>query len=478
VADTKRDRVVQVPAAEGAGGLDRYFGISERGSSVRTEVVAGITTWLTMAYILFLNPAILGFQAVPDLQPLGLPFDQVLTVTALVAGLATIAMGLWANYPFAIASGLGLNAFVAFTLVAGQGLSYPEAMGVIVVEGLVITLLVLTGFRNAVVNAIPMDLKRAIAIGIGLFLMIIGLVNAGIVVQGPGNPPLGLTTNFTSLRMLTFAIGLALCSILVVRKVRGGLLIGIVATTVIASIINGIWGDNAIWAAVGPGIAQVPDSVTGTPNFGLLGEFSFGFFGTLGFVTAIVPVFAVMLSDFFDTMGTAVALGDEAGLLDRDGKLPNMNRVLLVDSLAAAAGGAASASSNTTFIESAAGIGEGGRTGLASVVTGGLFLLCVFLSPLAGVIPPEATAPVLIVVGYYMMRGIGEIEWRDPAIGIPALLTIGMMPFTYSITNGVGAGFVAYTAIRLMQGKVRDVHPLMYVVTAGFLFYFLRGVLA
>ncbi len=478
VADTRRDRVVRVPTVEGSGGLDRFFKISERGSSVRTEVVAGITTWLTMAYILFLNPQILGFVGIPDLQPLGLPFGPVLTVTALVAGVATIAMGLWANYPFAIASGLGLNAFVAFTLVAGQGLSYPEAMGVIVTEGLLITVLVLTGFRNAVLNAIPMDLKRSIAIGIGLFLMIIGLVNAHIVVPGPGNPPLGITTDFTSLRVLTFAIGLGLSAILVVRRVKGGLLIAILATTVIAAIINGIWGDNAIWASVGPGIAQVPDSITASPDFSLLGNFSFGFFSTLGFWTAIVPVFAVMLSDFFDTMGTAVALGDEAGLLDRDGKLPDMNRVLLVDSLAAAAGGAASASSNTTFIESAAGIGEGGRTGLASVVTGALFLLCVFLSPLAGVIPPEATAPVLVVVGYFMMRGIGEIAWRDPAVGIPALLTIGMMPFTYSITNGVGAGFIAYTAIRLFQGKVRDVHPLMYVVTAGFLFYFLKGVLA
>ena len=221
MSDIKRDQVVRLPTAEGGGGFDRFFKISERGSSVRTEVVAGITTWLTMAYILFLNPQILGFAGIPDLQPLGLPFGPVLTVTALVAGLATIAMGLWANYPFAIASGLGLNVFVAFTLVAGQGLSYPEAMGVIVVEGLLITVLVLTGFRNAVLNAIPMDLKRAIAIGIGLFLMIIGLVNAGVVVQGPGNPPLGLTTDFTTLRMLTFAIGLALCSILVVRKMRG-----------------------------------------------------------------------------------------------------------------------------------------------------------------------------------------------------------------------------------------------------------------
>jgi AGZA family xanthine/uracil permease-like MFS transporter len=477
VSDTKRGRVIRVPAAEGAGPLDRHFQISERGSSVRTEVVAGVTTWLTMAYILFLNPAILGFQGIPDLQPLGLPFPAVLTATALVAGLATIAMGLWANYPFAIASGLGLNAFVAFTLVVDQGLSYPEAMGVIVVEGLVITLLVLTGFREAVMNAVPLDLKRAIAIGIGLFLTIIGLVNAGVVVRGEGTI-LALTDNFTTLRMLTFAIGLTLASIFVVRKMRGGLLLAILVTTAIGAIINGVWGDNRIWETIGPGIAQVPDRVVSTPDFGVVGDFSFGFFGTLGVVAAMLAVFTVMLSDFFDTMGTAVALGDEADLLDRDGKLPDMNRVLLVDSLAAAAGGAASASSNTTFIESASGIGEGGRTGLASVVTGALFLLCIFLSPLAGVIPPEATAPVLVIVGYFMMRSIGEISWRDPAIGIPALLTIAMMPFTYSITNGVGAGFIAYTAIRVLQGKFRDVHPLMYAATAAFLVYFLRGVFA
>jgi adenine/guanine/hypoxanthine permease len=473
VADTQRDQVVRVPAAEGIGGLDRYFKISARGSTIRTEVVAGLTTWLTMAYILFVNPQILG--GVTDSSGTTLPFDQLLTVTALVGGAATLAMGLWANYPFAIASGLGLNAFVAFTLVAGNGLSWPEAMGVIVVEGLLITILVLTGFRNAVLNAIPMDLKRAIGIGIGLFLTVIGLVNAGIVVQGEGTP-VTLSNDFTNLRMLVFGVGLALTMVLVTRRTKGGLLIAIVATTILAIAINEIWGDASIWGSPGPG--TVPDDVVAAPDFSLVGNFSFGFFETLGFLSALVPVFAVMLSDFFDTMGTAVALGDEAGLLDREGKLPNMNRVLLVDSVAAAAGGAASASSNTTFIESAAGIGEGGRTGLASVVTGLLFLACLFISPLAGVIPPEATAPALIVVGYFMMRGVGEIEWRDPAIGIPALLTIGMMPFTYSITNGVGAGFIAYTTIRVFQGKFRDVHPLMYVVTAAFLFYFLKGVLA
>ena len=473
MARTGSDVVRVNGGGRGGGGLDRFFKISERGSSVRTEVVAGAVTWLTMAYILFLNPAILG--AVADPTGTKLPFDQVLTVTALVAGIATIAMGLYANYPFAIAAGLGLNGFVAFTLVASLGLTWPEAMGVIVLEGLVISVLVLTGFREAVLNAIPLDLKRAIGIGIGLFLVIIGLANAGVVVAGPNPPILGLTADFADLRMLVFAVGLAIAAILTVRRVKGGLLIAILVTTVVAIVINEIWGDSTLFGA---GVATIPDSIVSTPQFDLVGDFSFGFLGTLGIVSALVPVFAVMLSDFFDTMGTAVALGEEAGLVDEDGKLPGMKRVLLVDSLAAAAGGAASSSSNTTFIESAAGIGEGGRTGLTSLVVGGLFLLCLFISPLAGVIPPEATAPVLIIVGYFMMRAVSEIDWRDPSIGIPALLTMTLMPFTYSITNGVGAGFVSYTAIKVLQGKFAEVHPLMYLVTAGFLFYFIRGVLA
>ncbi|MDH5313378.1 MAG: NCS2 family permease [Actinomycetota bacterium] len=460
-------------AVQPGSGLDRFFKISERGSTVRTELIAGAATWLTMAYILFLNPAILG--SVADPTGASLPFPAVLTVTALVAGVMTIAMGVYANVPFALAAGLGLNGFVAFTLVAQLGLTWPQAMGVIVVEGLIIAVLVLTGFRSAVMEAIPTDLKRAIGIGIGLFLMIIGLVNAGIVVNSDATL-ITLTDDFRSLPMLVFVFGFALASIFVVRKVRGGLLISILASTVLAIAINEVWGDGLIWGDTG--IATIPSDVVSTPDFSLVGDFSFSFFSALGFVSALVPVFAVMLSDFFDTMGTAVGLGEEAGLLDEEGKLPAMNRVLFVDSVAAAAGGAASSSSNTTFIESAAGIGEGGRTGLTAVTVGGLFLLCLFISPLAGIVPPEATAPVLVIVGYFMMQSVGEIDWRDPSIGIPALLTIGLMPFTYSITNGIGAGFIAYTAIRVMQGRWRDVHPLMYVVTAGFLFYFIRGVLA
>jgi adenine/guanine/hypoxanthine permease len=471
--ETQKDgKVVRVG---NAGGIDGFFKITERGSNMRTEILAGVTTWMTMGYILFVNPAILG--SVADHAGTKLGFAAVLTVTALVAGIMTLAMGLYANYPFALAAGLGLNAFVTFTLVATLGLTWPQAMGVILIEGIVISVLVLTGFRNAVLNAIPMDLKKAIGIGIGLFLAIIGLANGGIVIAGQATP-VTIAPHLATLRILTFVVGLALTSVLVARKIKGGLLLGILGTTVFAMIVNIGWGSKHVWDAVGPGVAQFPSKVVSNPDFGLLGKVNFGVFQALSVGTAIAAILAVMLSDFFDTMGTVVGLADEAGLLDKDGKLPGINRVLLVDSLAAAAGGLASSSSNTTYIESAAGIGEGGRTGLVSVVVGALFLLAIFISPIAGVIPPEATAPVLVIVGYFMMQSVTGITWRDPAVGIPALLTIVMMPFTYSITNGVGAGFLSYVVIKVLQGKFKEVHPLLYVVAAVFGWYFFHGLLA
>ena len=447
------------------GGLDRFFKISERGSTVRTEILAGITTWLTMAYILFVNPSILGLGGA------GLAFGKVLTVTALAAGVMTIAMGLVANYPFALAAGLGLNAFVAFTLVGADKLTFPEAMGVIVAEGVLITIFVLTGVREMILNAIPMDLKRAIGIGIGAFIALIGLVTAGVVTN-KGPTPLGLTADLTTWPIVVFVVGLAITGALVARKMRGALLIGIVLSTVLATIVNEVshlkyWHD---------GIAAVPHKVFASPEFGLVGKFSFNFFSALGFWTAVAVVISVMLSDFFDTMGTVIGIGGEAGLLDDEGKLPGMNRVLLVDSLAAVAGGLTSSSSNTTYIESASGVADGGRTGLTAVVVGVLFLFAMFFSPIAGVIPAEATAPALVIVGYFMMTIVTQIEWSDPGIGIPALLTIVMMPFTYSITNGVGAGFLSYVVIAVLRGRAKDVHPLLYVVAAIFAWYFVHGV--
>jgi AGZA family xanthine/uracil permease-like MFS transporter len=472
---TSEDQTVTVPEVERLSALDRFFKITERGSTVRTEILAGVTTWLTMAYILFLNPQILG--TIPDNTGTSLAFPQVLTVTALAAGVMTIAMGIYGRYPFAIAAGLGLNAFVTFTLVGQLGLTWPQAMGVIVIEGVIISILVLTGVREMILDAIPMDLKLAIGIGIGLFLAIIGFVNGGIVVAGEGTV-LTINPDLTTLRVLVFLVTLALTATLVARNVRGAILIGIAFGTVVATVINIVWGNKEIWNAVGPGIAQMPASITATPDFALVGDFNFGVFSVLSFWTAVAAIVSVMLSDFFDTMGTAVGLGKEAGQLDEDGRLPGMKRVLFVDGVAAAVGGVTSSSSNTTYIESGAGIGDGGRTGLTAVVVGVLFLLAMFFSPIAGIVPPEATAPALIIVAYFMMRAVGDIDWRDAAIGIPALLTITLMPYTYSITNGVAAGFVSYTLIKVMQGKWREVHVLTYLVSLLFVGYFVRGLLA
>src|SRR6266542_2787854 len=373
----------KAPAATGvSGGLDRYFHIAERGSNVRTEVIAGAATWLTMAYILFVNPVILG--AVKDPNGVSLPPAQVAAVTALVAGVMTLAMGVFANYPFALAAGLGLHAFVAFTLVGAFKLSWPEAMGVIVLEGLAITVLVVTGFREAVLNAIPLDLKRAIGIGIGLFIALIGLVNAGIVMHPEAGTIVTLNPNLRHLTILTFFIGLAVTSALVARRLKSALLIGILFTPAVAVLINKVWGHGKLWP---PGVADLPKKIFSVPNLSLVGNFSFNVFKVVGVATALALIISVMLSDFFDTMGTVIGIGGEARFLDEEGRLPGMKRVLFVDGLAAAAGGAASASSNTTYIESAAGVSEGGRTGITSVVVAILFGLALFFTSLAGVIP-------------------------------------------------------------------------------------------
>jgi adenine/guanine/hypoxanthine permease len=461
-----------------SGGLDGYFGITQRGSTVRTEVIAGLTTFMTMAYILFLNPSILF---APDRDGTTLAPEAVLTVTALAAGIMTLAMGAYAKYPFAIAAGLGLNAVVNFQLVLGSQLTWPEAMGVIVTEGIIILVLVLTGFRTAVMEAVPMALKQAIGVGIGLFIALIGFVDAGFVTdtnidttQVPGLPPpplqLGVANELQGWPVFIFVIGLLLMMFLYTRKVRGALLIGILATTVIAVIVNELLldGEGFEGAAQYQRIADFPAG----ENFELIGNFSFGFFAELGFIAAVLAVFTIMLSDFFDTMGTVVGLGGEARLLDRDGRLPGIDRVLQVDSAAAAVGGGFSASSNTTYIESASGIAEGGRTGLTAVVVGVLFLLAIFFAPLAAIIPPQATAPALVVVGFLMMTNIRHIPWDELDLAIPAFLTMIIMPFTYSITNGIGAGFVAFVFLKLARGRAREVAPMMYIAAAAFVVYF------
>lgn len=469
--------------------VDTFFKITERGSTVAQEIRGGIVTFFTMAYIVVLNPLILGFAADADGNFLGggtgdgsnLP--AIAAGTALVAGVLTILMGVVANFPLALATGLGLNAFVAFA-VASQ-MTWADAMGLVVLEGLVILVLVLTGFREAVFHAVPAQLKIAISVGIGLFIALIGFVDAGFVHRIPDVAQttvpvqLGQDGNLSGWPVLVFAFGLVLVVALWVRKVKGAILISIVATTVVAMIVEAV-GE---FGGAGPEnrngwMLTVPDwpgfgNLFDGPDFGTLGEFSlFGSFEAAGVVAALLLVFTLMLADFFDTMGTMTAIGAEADLLDEEGMPPNTQRILIVDSVAAAAGGAAGVSSNTSYIESASGVGEGARTGLASVVTGLLFLLSIFAAPLVALIPSEAAVPALVLVGFLMMQQVKGIDWDDVDIAIPAFLTIVLMPFTYSITVGIGAGFLAYTLIKLVRGKVGELHPLMWVVAALFVLYF------
>jgi AGZA family xanthine/uracil permease-like MFS transporter len=448
--------------------LERIFHLRDRGTTAGTEVLAGLTTFMVMAYIIFVNPAILSFAGTPALQGQGPPFAPTLAATCLVAALATAAMGLATNYPLAIASGMGLNAVVAFQLIAGLKLPWPAAMGVIFLEGVVITVLVLTGIREAVMNAIPLSQKRAISVGIGLFILFIGLVNGGLVKAGTGIPV--MLGDLRSPRVLVTVAGLALTLLLLAFRVRGALLVGVVASTVLAIVVNTA-GGGGVWRE--PGVATIPVQLVALPDFSTLGSgLTLEVFARVGVVTACLVIFSIMLSDFFDTMGTVVGIGAEAGWLDRDGRLPRLNRVLLVDSLAAAVGGACGASSATTYIESASGIAAGGRTGLTSVVVALCFAGALFFAPLAGVVPPEATAAALVVVGFLMSALVREIPFGDLDEGFPALLTMTLMPFTYSITNGIGAGFVAFTFIKLVRGRAREVHPMMHVATAAFVVYF------
>src|SRR5512137_236802 len=457
-------------AADPRGTLDRFFAITERGSSVRTEVIAGATTFMTMAYILFVNPVVLG--KVTDVAGNRLPFAAVLTSTALVAAVATLAMGLLANLPLALAAGMGLNSVVAFQLVATMRLTWPQAMGVVVAEGLAVTVLVVSGFRRAVSDAVPLGMKRALAVGIGLFLTIIGFVEAGFVsrnLEGPVPVTLGHGGRLSGFPVVLFAVTLLVTALLVIRNVRGALLIGILGATVTAVIAKIAFGPASGFQ---PGEVAIPASVFAAPDFSQLGKFEFGFVSALGAGAAALTVFSLMLSDFFDTVGTVVAVGTEARYLDAHGNYPRATTVLLVDALAAVAGGASGSSSATTYVESAAGAAAGGRTGLASVVTGLLFAASLFISPLASVVPAQATGAVLVLVGFLMMRDVGNLPWDDLTEAIPAFITMTVMPFTYSITNGIGAGFISLVVLKLLSGRDREVHPLMYVSSLGFVVYF------
>ncbi|MBM3719039.1 MAG: NCS2 family permease [Actinobacteria bacterium] len=498
--------------------LDKYFKITERGSTISREIRGGFVTFFTMGYIVALNPLILGgadskgnFLGGGTAGP---NIAMVAAATALIAGVMSILMGVIANFPLALATGLGLNTFVAVGIAQLPEMTWADAMGLVVLEGLIILILVLTGFRIAVFKAVPRQLKIAISVGIGLFIALIGLVDAGFVRKTPGTGPVPVTLGYdgklVGWPVIVFAFGVILTIALWVRKIKAALLIGIVVSTVVAiviertfkiganfipkGVIDGVFGgklpqtyfdaggvvlDNGDFVnskGWGLNVPAVPSSVVETPNFDLLGQFNlFGSFSKIGVVTVVLLVFTLLLADFFDTMGTMTAIGHQAGLVDSDGNVPNANKILVVDSLAAAAGGAGAVSSNTSYIESASGVGEGARTGLASVVTGVLFLVTTFLAPLVKVIPYEAAVPALIIVGFLMMTQIKEIDWQDFGIAMPAFLTIILMPFTYNIAVGIGAGFVTHVVIRLFQGRAKEIHPLLWLVSGLFMVYFLSS---
>ncbi len=420
--------------------LSRFFRLKENNTNVRTEVIAGATTFMTMAYIIFVNPAIL--------QSAGMPFTATVAATCIGAAIPTLAMGLVTNYPFALAAGMGMNsAVVSFAL--SRGLPWQQAMGVIVIEGLLIFLLVLVGLREAVMRAIPMSLKRAIGVGIGLLIALLGMQNAGWIVHPDKGPILTFGSLHNKATLIATA-GVAITAVLMTWRVKGGLLLGIFATTAIAFVF---------------GEAKAPHGVLSTPDFSSFGQADILGVLTFGFAAAI---FSFLIVDFFDTMGTVIGVGEQAGFVDSDGNLPRLNKVLLIDSLAASWGALCGGSSTTTYIESAAGVGEGGRTGLTSVIVAVLFLLALFFTPIVGIVPAIATAPVLIVVGFLLMSLVKEISFDNVEEAFPAFLILLVMPLTLSISHGIGYGFIAYTLIKLLRGKPREIHPLMAAISIVF----------
>lgn len=467
---------------EKVGALDRYFKISERGSTVSREVRGGLVSFFAMAYIIILNPLILGSGT--DVEGNQLSIVEIAAVTAFTAGVMTIAFGAIARYPFAFATGLGINSLVAVTIA--QQVTWAEAMGLVVIEGIIIVILAVTGFRTAVFNAIPPELKAAIAVGIGLFIAMVGVVDSGFVRRIPDAAGttvpvgLGIGGSIASWPTFVFVVGLLLCGVLVARKIRGGLFIGIVVTAVFSVIVESLAnaGPSFVdgepnptgWSLAVPGI---PDSLGGIPNLALIGQVDIiGAFVRIGPLAAGLFVFTLLLANFFDAMGTFTGLGKEAELMDDKGNLPNMKAALVVEGFGAVAGGLTSSSSNTVFLESASGIAEGARTGLANIVTGTLFLLAMFFTPLYEVVPVEAAAPALVIVGALMISQIRAIDLTDFSVALPAFLTIVAMPFTYSIANGIGIGFIAWVVIATATGKAKTVHPILWIVATAFVVFF------
>jgi AGZA family xanthine/uracil permease-like MFS transporter len=448
-------------AATSSSWLDRRFRLRERGSSPRTEVLGGLTTFLTMSYIVFVNPAILSAA--------GLPFEPVAVATALAAALATAAMGLATNLPFALASGLGINAIVAFDIVLGRRVPWPVGMACVVIEGALAVVLVLAGLREAVLRAVPPSLRLAIGVGIGLFIALVGLREAGVVVNDPATG-IGLG-DITSGPPLIALGGLLVAAVLAVREVRGALLIGVLTATVLGLAFGVLDGPSGVVdLPEGDDLATVGDALHGDALTGAL-------------TLSLIPViFTLFMTDFFDTIGTAYAVGNAGHLVDERGELPATRRLLLVDSAAALGGGAMGVSSVTTYVESGAGVAEGARTGLSSLVTAGLFAVTILFVPLIAVVGQgvkageavihPAVAPALVLVGYLMLRLVAGIDWRRPEDALPAFLVIAGIPLTFSIAAGIGLGVLGYAAAMTARGRVREVHPLMWLLVALFVAFF------
>ena len=435
-------------AAQDASAVERYFRVRERGSTVRREILAGFTTFLAMAYILFVNPIILGEA--------GMDTGAVFVATAIAACTGTLIMGLWARLPIAQAPGMGLNAFFAFTVVLGMGIPWETALTATFLSGLVFLLLALTGVRGVVINAIPMELKLAVGAGIGLFIAFIGLQNAGIVVPDESTAvalgALGVPTTLLAIFGILATVAFMLLDL------RGAVFLGIVATAAVGMLFGVIAPPSAILSA--------PPSVA--PTFGaLVPGFADVFSGQM-----LIVVFTMLFVDFFDTSGTLIAVANQAGLLDEGGNLPQAKRALTSDAVATMGGAVFGTSTTTSYIESAAGVGAGGRTGLTSVATAAFFALALLFSPLLAVVTEAVTAPALIVVGVLMASSLGGIAWDRLEVAIPAFITIAVMPLTYSIANGIAMGLVLFPLCMVVKGRAREVHPILYGLLVVLLAYF------
>ena len=437
--------------------LEKLFKLKENGTTVKTEIFAGLVSFMTMAYIIFVNPGIL--------KEAGMDYQAVAVATCLAAGVSTLIMALVSNYPFTMAAGMGLNGIIAFSLVGSEGLSWQAAMGVVVLEGAIIAILVLTNVREWIMDAIPLNLKRAIGVGIGLFIAFLGLKASGFVVGVGGVALIGRGVFNT--QAIVAVLGLIVTAVLMARRVKGSILIGIVLTTVLAYLSDIIFQPDQVLVTL-PQAGEI-FRWPAAQDFSTL--FRFDLKGALK-ASLLLWVFSLLITDFFDTMGTVVAVGGKAGFLDKDGKLPRMKRVLLADSLGAVIGGLFGCSSNTTYVESASGVAEGGRTGLTGVVVAILFFLSIFIAPLVGIVPKVATAPALIIVGYLMMGVVKEIDWDKMDDAFPAFLTILLIPMTGDISWGIGFGFISFVLLKMFQGKFKEVHPLMYITAVMFLAHF------